>query len=179
MISRFILIIIFNFISLHSAFSSSRICGEVTKWEEGIHVPPAVEYEQQNIALPVSATEAYRLQVQEKWTLLDVRGKYGHRAGIIPKAIRVEATAKYPKFNELTEKKLLRAFKRHFKKERTKVSNFSDLKKLDIIIFCNGFTCHRSTFAACWLRKNGFEYNKLRIMLGGYPQWRDSYLPMR
>lgn len=100
----------------------------------------------------------------DNFVLIDARsiGARGH----IPNSVRILSDHDDPEEHEFKKEIFEKKIKDYLKKKKG-ITN-PDLTKLNYIIFCNGPTCYRTSWAACTLRKNGIRKDQLHLYLDGY-----------
>ncbi len=107
--------------------------------------------------------------------IVDARAKADRGMGKVPKTLNVVSDSKNSAKHEFTEATFLKKFN---KKRKTSYASVKDIKE-NLILFCNGQKCHRSSWAACELRKAGMPADKIHIMTCGFPCWKAKGYPTR
>lgn len=156
---------------------------KVSGWEKGLHTKNDIGYDfykKLKVANPVTAEFANGKLKENGWIVVDARDKGARKAsGKVSGALLVTADYHNNKKNEFSKNTLLKKFsKKKFKKHLKKrglasVGELADLNNMNYVLFCNGFKCHRSTWAACQLRKHGVPFEKVNIALGGFSALKD------
>ena len=167
-----------------------HFCQKILKLNKGDDIRKSLgihQYTQSKLAMPISAKKTIEKLNDKDWLVLDVRDEYTKKTmGYISKSLAIVSDMKKPKLNEFTRA----GFKVFFKKGRTKrmlkktgTVNIKDIKELigkkKILLFCNGYTCHRSSFAACQLRSFGFPFEDVFIALSGFESLKNSGANLR
>ena len=113
--------------------------------------------------------------------VIDARDYNARKAsGKISGAFLITSDYGDPTKNEFNEKTIFKKFNsKKFKKNLKKrsiagVTKVSELGQIKYVLFCNGFKCHRSSWAACQLRNYGVPYENITINLGGFSELKDS-----
>jgi len=159
-----------------------KFCKEVPNWPKGQEVPPDASYK--GIAKPVDGafTKDKWDKMKKgdksagKWLIIDARSKPDRSVGKVPKAALITADYKDDSKNEFKDSILVKKIN---KKLKTKYASVKDMTDVNLIVFCNGKKCHRSSFGACQLRKLGLKVDQVHVMLGGFPEWKDRGYPVR
>lgn len=146
-------------------------------------VPDQSVYLGAHIGTPVDASFAKSKYLKKGWVIIDVRGQKDRAVGKIPKTVMMTTDHANPALNETTEENFIEKVTMYLKKYE-KINHSPSLEELrnnyKYIIFCNGKTCHRSSYGACLLRMNiGIPEENLFLMLGGYPEWKAAGYPTR
>lgn len=95
--------------------------------------------------------------------IIDARGR-GTR-GVIRGAVKVISDHDDLKNHQFTPEIFQAKLKRYTDKKENKIK---DPKKANLIIFCNGPTCYRTSWAACSLKEMGYDKSKINLVLDGY-----------
>ncbi len=156
--------------------SYEPFCKKIPEWPKGSDVPSDSEYKVNNVGTPITAQFAKSKWKQPDWLIIDTRGKQDRALGKIGKTVLLTADYKNEKKNEITEEKLTKKIKRLTKNDNFKTWDDIKNSNLNFIVFCNGKKCHRSSFAACELRRKGIPEDRVYLMLGGYPEWQSAVL---
>jgi hypothetical protein len=163
-----------------SVFSFEKICSQIKKWPKGQDVrkiPGLKAYSQHNIGTVVSGKFAMSKIRKKNWIVIDARDRATKLAtGLVANTIDIisdyqdDSLHEYKK-NIIVSKLSTKKNKKFLKRREIKnILFFRDFKRIKVILFCNGYKCHRSSFAACELRRMGFPYENLFLSLGGYPE---------
>ena len=139
------------------------------------NTPGVKAYKKVKLAKIVTPKFLFERIVRKGWLVLDARDKRSRGLfGIIPHTFLITADYLNPKDNEFITSSMMKILnsplnlKKVNKRAIPTIKNILDLKKINYIIFCNGYTCHRSTWAACKLREMGVPYEKVHLVLSGY-----------
>ena len=171
------------FVALHtiSAPEWTALCEEVPRWPKGQEVPPNETY--QNLATPVDGAFVQgRWKVmkegssKEQWVIIDTRSKPDRSVGKIPRAVLLTSDYHDVQKHEIKDAKLIKKVNKRLKKQYASIQGMQDVR---FILFCNGRKCHRSSFAACELRRMGVPKDHIFVMLGGFPEWKSRGFPVR
>ena len=182
------------------AADQKKWCAEVPNWAKGLKVPEAKVYEKDvNVSKVVDKDfvksvwkkiDDKALTKDDLWVIIDARSK-SDRTQIISKTVLLTSDYKDAtkhEFNEdLLTKKIGKRLKKSVSKEnkdlksKLKFASIADINKQDVkvIVFCNGPTCHRSTFGVCELNRLGFKRDNINIFLEGFDGLKDAGLKFR
>lgn len=162
-------------------------CKEVPVWPKGSEVPPDAEYK--DLATPVDgkfAKEKWDAMKKRKgsmnargpdsWVIVDARSAKDRSVGKVPKSALITADYNDASKNQFNDTFVTKKVNRLLK---SKFPSVKDMKGVNFIVFCNGKKCHRSSFAACEMRRLGVQRDNLYIMTGGFPEWKDRGYPVR
>jgi rhodanese-related sulfurtransferase len=175
-----ILILSFNV----NAKEFEKFCKGVPSWPKGQDVrknPGLKVYEDVKLGKPIGAKFAIQKLSMPGWLVIDARDKATRETtGRVIGALQIVSDYQVKADNEFTLEKLLKSLNskrvhKHLKKRSmAKIENIADLKKQKYILFCNGFKCHRSSFAACQLRDMGVPFKNIYLALGGFDDMKSS-----
>ncbi len=149
-------------------------CEKVTKSPAGAPVPPDSDYEV--LGKVIKATEAKEMLSKPNWLMIDTRIKTDYATGTIPKTLPIVAHYTDEKQDEFREATVLEKLNGFLKTKNKAVKEFTDL---NFVLFCSGRKCHRTTYAACQLRDMGVAKDKIHMMLGGFPEWKEAGFPVK
>lgn len=162
----------------------NKFCKDVPLWPKGQDVrkvPGLGAYSVSSVGTPVDAKFGIEKLKASGWLVIDARDKATRETtGRVIGALQIVSDYKVKKDNEFTTKKLLKSLSsrrslKHFKKRSMKPVQISeDLKAIKYVLFCNGFKCHRSSFAACQLRKMGVPFENIHLLLGGFDELKSA-----
>lgn len=99
----------------------------------------------------------------EGFVLIDSRGS-GTR-GFIPGAVKIISDHDDPASHEFSKDIFTKKINSYLEKKKRQEK---DLSKLKFMIFCNGETCYRTSWAACSLQKMGIKRSQLYLILDGF-----------
>lgn len=161
-----------------------KFCKGVPLWPKGQDVrktPGLKAYESVKLGKPVEANFAIEKLSAPGWLVIDARDKATRETtGRVIGALQIVSDYKIEADNEFTLNKILKSLnnkrvQKHLeKRSMAKIKNIADLKKQKFILFCNGYKCHRSSFAACQLRDMGVPYKNIFLTLGGFDEMKSS-----
>ena len=165
-------------------FGSSwqSFCEGVPDWPKGSEVPAASKYAGVAKVVDGAFTKSKWDKMkgkdfsEGKWVIIDARSKPDRSVGKVPKSVMLTADYKNASKNEIKEALVVKKVNKRLK---SSYKSLADMTDVNYILFCNGKKCHRSSFGACELRKLGVPENKLFLMLGGFPEWKDRGYPTR
>ena len=147
----------------------------VAKWPKGSKVPEDKKYTDNHVGTPRTPQFAFSKYSKPNWIIVDARSKKDRGVGVIPKTISITADYNDPSKNEFKKAKILKKVNRFLNRKKTTYKTFEDMaKNVNFIVFCNGVKCHRSSFGACKLREFGVKMEKVNLMLGGFPAWKEQ-----
>ena len=182
-------------------------CESVPFWQKGLEVPGNEVYKKfgfepinanaimkKNGNKTVLDNRFHYKKNKNGWLFIDARSKPDRSAGTIRRSVSITSDysfeknkEKNPKLAESDASRKLNEFRDEstflallndgFKlgKAKKTYNKIADIDK-EIVLFCNGKKCHRSTWGACMLRTLGYK-KPVKIMLGGFPEWKDAGLP--
>ena len=171
-ISLFLFLISFD---LFADYKS--LCADLLSLKEGTNLLDsigAVEYMNQKLATPVDSSFVLDKINKKKWLIFDVRSQKSlHEFGQIGNTLNLASDKPSSPKNKFNLSGLLnmsnsKKGRRYLvKRNINKFKTIEDLKRYKYIVFCNGFGCHKSSYAACQLRSMGIPYQSIFISLGG------------
>ena len=162
--------------------SLEQFCNAVPGWR-GINIPKDVNLKNafHNIGNIISSEFVLQHYQNPGWIILDVRSaKARSDAGIfiytafIPAEDRsVSKDGFRQKSKSESKKHILERINetQKYMNKRIKRGAYPDYKNIiepNFIIFCNGPTCHKSSWAACQLRSLGVPKEKIHVYLQGF-----------
>lgn len=116
-------------------------------------------------AFEASSCEFFKKSLLDPNSLvLDARG-YGAR-GVIHGAIKVISDHDDDSAHEFKPGVLEGKVNEYL--EKKKMPKLENLKDKNLVIFCNGPTCYRTSWAACSLMSMGYKKENLHLFLDGY-----------
>lgn len=174
----FLILLIIPYFDLIADHSWDRFCAEVPGWGDGQSVPVEAHYLASKVANSVDESFLLEKLGQRDWIVIDTRASTDIVMGKIPKTYHLAADYLDKQKNEFNKKNLLEVIKMH--QERFVDSkNASSVLNYNYALFCNGRKCHRSTWAACELRRMGVPFERIHIFFDGFPKWRERGFPVR
>lgn len=159
-------------------------CADVKTWKKGEPVPAAEKYSEAGFANVVKAQFVHENLDKPDYVLIDARSEADRGVGKLPKSIMLTSDDADPAKNEFVKDKFITTVAKYMaKNKKSKVpasaKKIEDLGGTHYMLFCNGPKCHRSTYAACQMREWGIPAEKIHIMTGGFPEWKEAGYPTR
>lgn len=179
-----ILIASILFSNLLHAAPFTEFCSEIKTWKKGANTKTEIGYQKYldaKIATPREAPFAITKLKEKGWLVIDARDNGARKStGLISNTLLITADYNKATKDEFKRETILKKFnskkfKRHLKKRKiASVSSTEDLSKMNFILFCNGFKCHRSSHGACQLRSYGVPFENIHLILGGFDAMKDA-----
>ena len=148
--------------------SRADFCSKLNDYAKNKELTKDHEAEIAEFATPLYAEKdcnEIKKYKNEGWVLIDARNKASRKAtGSFDGAVYIESNHHDASADKFNEKFLLKRLGKHF---GNKSITMDDLKSKEIVLFCNGYKCYRSSWAACKLRDLGFNKDKVRVVLDG------------
>lgn len=180
--NKFVLpfILINMLFTMSHSFGKSRqdLCEEVPNWKHFSDVrkyPGVKSYEKMKLAKVIGPSFIVEKINKEGWVIIDARDQIARNIfGIILNSFLITASARNKSKDEFETKLLIERFNTPTNIEKLKIRKIAsiktveDLKNIKFAIFCNGYSCHRSTWAACKLRELGVPFENINLLLSGY-----------
>jgi hypothetical protein len=166
-----------------------NFCSGVSTWPKGqdVREKPGIKvYKAQNIGNITDAEFTLDKLYKDGWLVIDARDKATRRTtGKVVGSLSLVSDYNSIEKNQFELKNLLRKFsskkfnKHLLKRKLEKVEEAKDLREIKFILFCNGFKCHRSSFAACKLREYGVPFENIYLNLGGFDSLKKAKAKIR
>ncbi|OUR97420.1 hypothetical protein A9Q84_13930 [Halobacteriovorax marinus] len=163
--------------------SREQFC-KVKNWEKGLNTKKEVGvklFNKLRVATPIEGKFAIEKLKKENWIVIDARDKEARRAtGVVSGTILLTSDYNKKSENEFSRDLILKVMSKRKNKKILKnnkineINEISDLNNIKMILFCNGYKCHRSTWGACQLREYGVPFENIFIVLGGFSQLKDQ-----
>ena len=105
------------------------------------------------------------------WVLIDARDKASRKStGSFKGTVKILSDHHDQKNHKFDEASLKKKLGKYF---GNKDISLDDIKAKNLVLFCNGLKCFRSSWAACSLRDLGFSKDKVFVVLDGY-NWAEE-----
>ena len=158
---------------------SNEFCNNLDDYAKNKESTADHEAEIAQFATPLYANKAADCEIIKKykqadWALIDARDKASRKAtGSFDGAVFIESNHKDDSKDKFNEKYLLKSLGKHFGNKKI---TLDELKEKELVLFCNGFKCYRSSWGACSLSKLGFKKEKVRVVLDGQAGLKENCL---
>lgn len=172
-----------------SASEFEKVCKSIPNLQKGVDIRTIIDekkFQDIKLANPTDAKNVISKLKEKNWLVIDTRDKNTRRSlGGISNTLYLVSDPYKLELNQFTKKNILVLMAKNKTKKHLKnrhISNPTDidsLKNVHFIVFCNGYKCHSSTFAACQLRKFGIPFEKIYILLGGFDELVKAGAPKR
>lgn len=175
-----IFLCIINFITPTSSVAAGfeSLCKKIKDLPKGSDLRTSIlleTYKTHDLGNPVPDSFIISKLTSRYWMAIDARDqKTKNATGLLSNTLSIVADPKSETKNHFTKKKLLHHFqrkkvKRYLKRRKiSKITTKKVFEETNYIVFCNGFRCHRSSFAACQLRRMGVPSKNIYLGLGGF-----------
>lgn len=166
-----------------------KFCSKVPTWPKGQDVrekPGMTAYKKHTIGNTTDAKFTLDKLYKDGWLVIDARDKATRRTtGKVVGTLTLVSDYNSVEKNQFNLKTLLRKFKtrkfiKHLSKRKIEdIESIESLRKIKFVLFCNGFKCHRSSFAACKLREFGVPFENVYLNLGGFNSLKNAKAKIR